>query len=306
MRKYKVGLIAWENEASNRLKIKGKFFSVSFTKVDYTKSSIEGYEVIVATNNYQNARKVIQLIAASLALLNGGAYFTLDSLPNITPMQNDGETIPNTFFGNSVSSFSDIPKAIMISAAASYKRKYFLSLLKYQLGCELHSNNIMDLYPEYFRLSKNPADHLRIAYAIILFYSILEELGLEIRASAKTPSRINGKWNPIVKSDLEKRLSASKININEEITWHLRSTPTKIERLQKPAVGKKTEWSTSSIRDAKIGLIEAISYASWLRSKIASHKLNEAFTSLSIYDVANINYLVRHLLLNIIDRKNVV
>lgn len=302
MRKYKAGLIAWSNEASNSLKIKGKYFSVGFSKILQDESFSGGYEVIISTTNYQNARKVLQLIAASIALLEGGAYFTLNSLPSLIPLQHDDENIPNIFLGDySRSSFSNIPKAIKIAANASYNMKNTLALLKYQLGCELHSNNSMDLYPEYVKLSKNPADHLRIAYAIIFFYSVIEELGLEIRASDKNPSKINGEWNPIVKNDLEKRLTNSKIKLDEKLTWHLRSTPTKIERLKKPIVGNKKKWSTFSIRDSEIDISEAILYASWLRSKIASHKLNNAFTSLSIYDVTNINFLDRHLLLNILD-----
>jgi len=303
IRSYKAGLIAMSNEASNNLRIKGKYFLVKFLKVNQVKSFIDGYEVIIFTNNYQNARKVLQLIAASIALLEGGAYFTLDSLPNLIPLQKDDEKVPNKFSGDSLSSFSGIPKAIMLAAKASFHSKITLSLLKYQLGCELHSNNMMDLYPEYFKLSKNPADHLRIAYAIILFYSVIEELNLEIRASDKKPSKINGKWNPVVKNDLEKRLVNSKINIYDKLIWHLRSTPTKIERLKKPIVGSKSEWASFSIRDSEIDIFEAILYASWLRSKIASHKLNRAFTSLSIYDVANINFLARHLLLNILDKQ---
>jgi hypothetical protein len=304
MRKYKIGLIAMSGEANNSLKIRGKYFIAQFSNKYCSTEGNNDFETIISTSNYQNARKVLQLIAASLALLNGGAYFYFDSLPNIIPLQKDDENIPNTFTGNTFSSCSGIPSAIKIASKASYKKKNSLALLKYQLGCELHSNNPMDLYPEYFKLSKNPADHLRIAYAVILFYSVIEELGLEIRASSKTPSRIEGKWNPIIKDDLEKRLIDSKINIKEKLTWHLRSTPTKIERIQKPLVGNKADWSSFSIRDSEIDIFEAIRYASWLRSKIASHKLNKAFTSLSIYDVSNINFLARHLLLSVLDNLN--
>jgi hypothetical protein len=129
---------------------------------------------------------------------------------------------------------------------------------------------------------------------------------LEIRASAKKSSKIGGKWNPVVKNDLENRLLNSKIDITENLNWHLRSTPTKIERLKKPILGKKVEWASYSIRDSEINILEAILYASWIRSKIASHKLSRAFTSLSIYDVANINFLTRHLILSILDNKKVI
>ncbi len=88
MRKYKAGLIAWSHEASNSLKIKGKFFSVGFVKVNRIKSVTDGYEVIISTKNYQNARKVLQLIAASLALLNKGAFFYYGHITEFNPITN--------------------------------------------------------------------------------------------------------------------------------------------------------------------------------------------------------------------------
>jgi hypothetical protein len=145
MRKYKTGLIAWSNEASNRLIIKGKFFIVRFVKVDRIENISDGYEVIIFSTNYQNARKALQLIASSIALLEGHGYFNSDDLPNLKPLQKDNEEIPKQFWGNTTSSFSGIPNAIKIAAKVSYQKKKILALLKYQLGCELHSNNIMDL-----------------------------------------------------------------------------------------------------------------------------------------------------------------
>jgi hypothetical protein len=137
MRKYKVGLVAQENEVNNRLKIKGKYFIVEFSKVNSDSHFASGYELIICTNNIRNARKVMQLIAASLALLNRSTFFTLGSLPKITPLQVDKEEIPWTFMRESISSFSDIPIAAKISANASYKRKYYLALLniKWVVNC---------------------------------------------------------------------------------------------------------------------------------------------------------------------------
>ncbi|OGU58376.1 MAG: hypothetical protein A2V66_10595 [Ignavibacteria bacterium RBG_13_36_8] len=297
MRKYKTGYIASSEEVSSKSEIFGKYFSIIYEPKVIDDRIKDDYYVIIKTKDFQNARKVNQLIASSLSLIDARNFFTLDSIPQLVPLEKYNEEIPKSHSNVMSVGRLDIPEAINIATKASFKRKYYLSLLKYQLACELHSNDIMDLYPQYYNLSRNPADHLRIANAIIIFYSIIEELGLEIRASKKNPSKINGKWNPKIKAELESRLSKSNININETIDWSLRSTPTKIEKFKNLPLVKKSNWSTFNIRDSEILIVDAIAHVSWLRSKIASHKLNKAFTSLSIYDVANVNLLVRRLLL---------
>jgi hypothetical protein len=297
MRKYKTGYIAFRHEVNPKTEIIGKYFRVVFQLKSNDKYIQNGYYTIIITKDFQNARKVNQLIASSLSLLDASASFTLDSIPQIIPQQDSEEQIPKFHLGVFELARARIPEAISIAAKVSFSRKYYLSLLKYQLACEIHSNDIMDLYPEYFKLSRNPADHLRIATAIIIFYSILEELGLEIRANQNNPSKINGIWNPKVRADLEQRLLKCNINIDKKIDWALRSTPTKIERLRKPPLINKSKWAAFNIRDSEISIIDAISQISWLRSKIASHKLNENYISLSIYDLSNVNFLVRRILL---------
>lgn len=49
-----------------------------------------------------------------------------------------------------------------------------------------------------------------MAQAIIIFYSVIEELGLEIRANRDNPSFINGRWNPVIKNELENRLKGGR------------------------------------------------------------------------------------------------
>ena len=138
-----------------------------------------------------------------------------------------------------------------------------------------------------------PGDHVFNASAITLGYSVLEELSLDIRASTKVPSRINGRWNPQVKKDLQERLAKAGINLSEPILWHLRDTPTRIERTRKPPVLQKTEWAGFKVRDVYLDIVEAIAYASWLRSKISAHRLSALAKSLTVCDVANVQHLAR-------------
>jgi hypothetical protein len=194
--------------------------------------------------------------------------------------------------------------ACKIACKASYRRACSYSLFKYRLGISLFPIAPIDLDPShsgYYPLSSFPLDHVSLAYAIIAFYSVIEELGLEVRASNKKPSFINGHWNPVVRVDLESRLKKFGINIKETFDWILRSTPTKIERnLSKDKKLKKdtkSVWSRRRVRDVEIDVPDAILLVSNLRSKISSHKFDKSVSSISIYDVSNANFLARRLLL---------
>lgn len=266
----------------------------------------KGKEVIIETNNLDNAIKTSELINASLVLINA-----LDNeRPKIYPFsENKGEDKLEIFDFKAPSGpegYSDlnIYTACKIACKASFRKNYTYALTKYKLGSSLFSIPFIDLEPthsEHIPLLKYESDHTRLAYAIIIFYSIIEELGLEIRASAKNPSFIKGEWNPTVKEDLEKRLKKSKINLSETYDWSLRSKPTKLEqclikenRLKKE---KKSSWSRGQIRDIEIDITNAISLASYLRSRVSSHKFRNFIKSISVYDVVNVTYLSRRLLL---------
>ena len=56
-------------------------------------------------------------------------------------------------------------------------------------------------------------------------------------------------------------------------------------------------WGNMHIRDGEVEIIDAIAYASWLRSKISAHGVNELTPKLSPYDVINVQNIVRRLLL---------
>ncbi|MCX6640932.1 MAG: hypothetical protein NTW14_10710 [bacterium] len=131
----------------------------------------------------------------------------------------------------------------------------------------------------------------------MLAYSAIEEMGLEIRANRDRPSKINGKWNPVVLDDLRDRLLKAGIDINEPLIWIQRGKPTRLEPEQLPEDMKKVEWARGQIRDKDICLYDAIAKSSRLRSKISTHKVPSSINHLSIQDVINIQALARRLIL---------
>ncbi|MGH9612079.1 MAG: hypothetical protein ACRD4P_03255, partial [Bryobacteraceae bacterium] len=57
-------------------------------------------------------------------------------------------------------------------------------------------------------------------------------------------------------------------------------------------------WAQWDVRDALVELVDAIAHVSWLRSKISSHRMKHDLVQLvSVYDVANAQFLARRLLL---------
>jgi hypothetical protein len=192
-----------------------------------------------------------------------------------------------------------VPRACVIATKASRRKVYQYALHKYLLSHHVMPLDSRLLDPA--RWERGPAvssaagHHVSCAYAIIAAYSVLEELALELRASKDKPSMIRGKWNPVVKNELESRLRASGIDLSETIIWHLRGIPTRIERRRGVGESGKAPWAYGEIRDRMVNVVDAIAYASWLRSRVSSHRLGEAARSLTHYDVANVQHLARRL-----------
>jgi len=319
LKKYYSGYLStdWFQMPSN-FTLRGRYFSLYFG-VPQNKDSfvskriispngreieIEGKEIIIEASNFENAVKASELIHASSVLISGGLLSW--NAPKVHPFSKEESEIQDIGENESLLEMHlpDSLSACQIACKASFRRAYTYGLLKYRLGTFLFSVSQIDLDPflsAYFPLSPFPPDLVRMTYAIIAFYSVIEEIGLEIRASEKNPSFINGNWNPQVKRDLETRLLKSGIKPKELFSWNLRSTPTRIEKfLRKDKRLKKvqkSQWSRGKVRDTEIFIEDAILITSWLRSKVSSHKFNRLAQSLSIYDVSNANYLARRLLL---------
>ncbi len=107
-------------------------------------------------------------------------------------------------------------------------------------------------------------------------------------------------WNPVVRSELEDRLERAGVNLDEEFYWNLRGKQTRIEVKRKTEITKLAPWAVRHIvRDGEIHISDALAQASFLRSHIAAHSLEDKkwLRVLSIYDVSNIQFLARRLLL---------
>lgn len=327
MMKYASRLVLLNRDAPNVQTATGKGFKISFepsttddSYVRYTKSGKHKrkriypdlkppLEVMISTESFIRAQFANQLIAAADCLLDGVPNF--DDINNLIvyAVDDDDENqriaeafgLPHPGFSPTrFLSKPGIPLACKIAAKASFRRKHVIALNKFFISSNLHATHWIDLDPGHspnIPLSPFPQDHLKFAYAIMIAYSIVEELQLEIRANQQNPTFINGRWNPTVKDDLERRLTEAGIDINQPISWNVRGAKKTLERRRPPKAIAKAKWAYGLVRDCDIMLIDAISDLSWIRSKITAHKVDEDIKKLSVYDVANAQQLARRLIL---------
>lgn len=194
--------------------------------------------------------------------------------------------------------------AAQLAALSSKKVDLQYALLKYYLSVYLVSVDSRDLNQRFgrhdVRTSPMRVDHVWFAQSIALAYGVIEELGLNVRASDKKPSTIDGQWNPEVKSDLVARLARTGIqNAERPITLCFRGQVTELERKKRPLRIAPTTWFSKRRRnrDVAVPYIDAINWLSRLRSDVSAHKLSKLSFHLTMVDAFNAQTIARRALL---------
>jgi len=97
---------------------------------------------------------------------------------------------------------------------------------------------------------------------------------------------------------LETRLREANVDLAERVSWNLRGPRAMIELNHPPQIIQPEPWSNWFIRDGEMDLIDAIAYVDWLRDCVVAHRTPKPrLKALSVYDVANAQFLARRLLL---------
>ena len=262
------------------------------------------FEIVISAHSLERAQYAGSLLLAADSLANNAWSFFGDEIrvmPEDPPEDAGARREHERFMAGKQGAASGLDFAVLLAARASHRRMYQYALFKMRLSYLLCSVHIMDLDPIHWSpgqaVSQFPAHHVALAYALHAAYSAIEELGLEIRASQKSPSMVDGRWNPVVLNDLRKRLQRRGVNLSESIVWDRRDTPTRVERQLAVESSRKAEWAYGKIRDTEIGIEDAIRYASRLRSRVSSHRLPALASSLTHYDVSNVQLVARRLLM---------
>ena len=264
-------------------------------------------EVILSARNQTAAQRALDTVMSARNLLEGSNFFReLFGGPQIVSLIEEPKSTRSNAQSNERPAFHstpNIPLACLIAAKVSRRLRFVYALARLEISMEILSVPTIELDPMHsLNIPKSvfPEDHIRMATAIVSANAAIEELGLTIRASNQNPSRINGAWNPTVRKELEQRLTQAGVDISEPIYWNLRGHRTRIEIRRAPEITQLARWAIKNVvRDGQIHVSDAIAYTSFLRSSIAAHGSREKnyLRVLSVYDVANVQFLARRLLL---------
>jgi hypothetical protein len=266
----------------------------------------KGKEVAIEARDDGAARRVALMLDAAVLCLDGSTVLSWfggrNELKKITqPLRGLARADSGAAEPRATCSYFDIPLACQLARNTTRRRARMYALSKLWLSFQIFSVDPMDLDPSHSATipkSLNPVDQVSYATAIVLAYSVIEELGLGIRASAQRPSTVNGAWNPEVKEELEVRLRAAEIDTAENYDWQIRGSKTKLEHERPARKIKRSPWAKWYVRDVEVALVDAIAHVSWLRSKVSAHRTKyELARVLSVYDVANAQFLARRLFL---------
>ena len=266
-------------------------------------SVIASKEVFIIAKSKTVARRVASNVVGAMTLLEGSSVL-IGNVSDALDWQHDPPSNIKRLHAIRSWSMRGFPLACRIAARVSYSLRLQYALAKFKLSCETSSFDWIDLDPDHSETIPRwhrAEDHVRLATAIVLAYSVLEELGLEVRASASNPSSINGQWNPVVKRELEDRLKRAGIDLSDPVVWSVRGGKSLLEA-ERPkhlyVTSTRTPWTRWDIRDRHVEVVDAIGHASFLRSKVSSHRLKPSWVRmLSAYDVANVQHLARRLFL---------
>ena len=280
----------------------GSGWEAAFTAQRRRPSTVrKGKEIVLYARSWSSAQRALDLIQGCHQLIRGDPpVFSVHLVAHndiepawMKPAERAAQV-------KELWSTGDIPLACAVAARASRHRRWNYAVAKYKFSLSVFSVHHIDQEPwraPHLRLSSFPDDHVMFSHAIISAWSVVEDIKLTLQASQKNPSRLDGQWNPIVKDDLEKRLAGVGVDLGEPILWIARGPCRRIERRRSLPSGTMASWSAWTVRDSEIPIIDAIAYAEWLRSWVASHAVNELTGGLSPYDVINVQHVARRLLL---------
>ncbi len=261
----------------------------------------KGREIVISTRSWAVAQRALDLIHGCHQLVNDiPPFVSIHPIAyNMTePRWMEPEERQRQY--EIEFSTADFPLACALAAKASRRRQWAYAVAKWKFSRSLYSVHHIDLEPwisRHLPVSSFPDDHVMFAYAIVTSYSVLEDLGMELRASSSRPSRVKGEWNPIVLQDLERRLNKGGVNLKETLLWTVRGTKRKIEKRRPIPPAARAPWSGWTVRDSELPIADAIAYADWMRDCVASHNVKDLTRVLSPYDVVNVQHLARRLLL---------
>lgn len=263
-------------------------------------------ELIIIAENEGIAEDVLSTIKGGILL----AYPDFNNFP-LTADLNSVEEIPtelytDDFFRKYYKQIDHVGYGCRVLKEAYGNAELQYAIEKFKLSLKTNSMTPHSANPKYGQMFEHydhdKSYHTSGAFAIIAAFSVVEELGLEVRSSSEKHRFIDnekGVWNPEVLKNINDRLGEIGITNEDTFDWIFRGEKTKIEKDLKPYFGYDSEWTKLDevVRDKTLTFPEAIHNLSYLRNFIASHKFRTLTQFISPYDIFNAQSLARNLIL---------
>jgi hypothetical protein len=254
-------------------------------------------ELVIFAKSQRTAQQAANLLFVARLILRMSWTF-VDHF--VALAENDLSQPEFDYYRHSALHEERLPEAAALAARLSSRRKWQYAAMKFWASFRLCGPDFADFHPRsavHRGVTSDPFGHVACALAITSAYGVLEELGLELRASKEQPAKVKGVWNPVVRSGLERRLQNVGVNLEKKVTWVLRGPRTRIEAERAAPQGSRAPWTFGPLRDRQVEVVDAIAHASWLRSRVSAHRTSSLTMSLTEADVHNVQMLARYLLL---------
>lgn len=263
-------------------------------------------ELIINADDELTAQNINSLIYSARLLCYPDVNFTEHHLLEVITSNQfiaSGGRFSETFKQDEI--FDRMPLACLIASRASNGNfQYALEKYKYSLHLDwFTSHSASPIYGKKFCTDvRDNTAHINSIYAFLCAYTIIEELGLDIRSSAKNPRFVSetNDWNSVVLNDIVKRLSDVGISADDTVPWLIRGTPSPLYDEIKPQFTKKAEWYNpdNDVFDLELKIYEAIHYCSYIRNYFLAHKTNDIVKYINPYDIHDVQDLARRLMLS--------
>jgi len=306
---YVIGMVEANPSQIKKDILMGKNFRITFKKMLNTlplNCITEGDKTEICPNVVIHAADeritfgVLFLIAASLQIIKGGGQLWSSEEIDYKEL--------NSKNGTKLSSLCSggVYKACVMATKASYGLSYKYAIHKLNHSYQIFSLPFIEYDPFHSDVLPKTtflSDYVKFENAIVLAYSTIEELGLQINTNKEHPaSRPKGVWDESLKLNLKNRLQKKKIPLQEKVIWILRGRERFLDQKFK-SEGQSTPWTRLSIRDKELNVMDAICEASFLRSSVSSHassskNKHKLVKCLMPYDVENLQFLARYLLMS--------
>jgi hypothetical protein len=271
-----------------------------------SKDTIPADELIIIAENEGIAEDVLSTIKGGILL----AYPDFNNFPLAADL-NSVDEIPfkiykDEYFRRYYKKVDSAGYGCRVLKEAYDIAEFQYAIEKFKLSLKINSMTPHSANPKYGQMFEHydldKSYHTSGAFAITAAFSVVEELGLEVRSSSKNPRFIEsekGKWNPSVLNDIEERLKKIGVSKKDTFDWIFRGDKTEVEKDLNPYFGYDSEWTklNEEVRDKTLTFPEAIHNLSYLRNFISSHKFRKLTQYISPYDIFNAQSLARNLIL---------